>query len=149
MYKLTTPGVGVQVVIRLPDGLIVPLQEGNADYVEYQAWLAAGNTPDPVTPPTREQKIADIDAQRDVKLAAGVTWNTHLWHTDNDFQTQITALISAFNNGIIPAGTSVKVRTKDNGAILLTLDDLKSLATAVLQYVQGVYDWSWTEKDKL
>ena len=33
----------------LDDGTIssIPVSDGNTDYIEYKAWLAEGNTPDP------------------------------------------------------------------------------------------------------
>ena len=34
-------------VVRLRDGAFVPEDEGNADWREYQEWLALGNIPDP------------------------------------------------------------------------------------------------------
>lgn len=92
-----------------------------------------------------------IDAQRDAKLLLGVPWNTHSWRTDDVFQAQLTSLIAAFTNSIIPVGSTVNVRTMDAApvSVAMTLADLKSLAGAVLQYVQGVYSQSWTEKDAL
>ena len=33
-------------VIRLKDGVIIPLVEGNTDYQEYLEWLSDGNTPE-------------------------------------------------------------------------------------------------------
>jgi hypothetical protein len=45
MYKLSTsPGV----VIRIEDGAFIPLPPCESNGFEYQDWLAAGNTPDPV-----------------------------------------------------------------------------------------------------
>jgi hypothetical protein len=67
-YQLVAPlpGQEPQVVLRLSDGASIPFDPANLDYQEYLAWCAEGNTPDPVPPPTRAQKVAD-------HLAAGLT----------------------------------------------------------------------------
>lgn len=102
--------------------------------------------------PAQDPKIAQraaIDVQRDAKLDAGFDWNGKHWHADNEFQTQLTALIAAFSNSILPATQLVPVRAMDNTIAQLGKADLVSLAGALLQFVQGVFAWSWAEKDKL
>jgi hypothetical protein len=47
MYQLTTS----TNIKRLSDGAFIPNDPGNRDYREYQAWLAAGNTPLPAPAP--------------------------------------------------------------------------------------------------
>ena len=47
MYQLTS---GTSI-IRTADGATIPADSCNADYQAYEAWIAAGNTPSPYTPP--------------------------------------------------------------------------------------------------
>lgn len=50
MYqKITDPmtGAEAQCIKRLADNAYIPFDDRNVDYVEYLAWLAEGNTPQP------------------------------------------------------------------------------------------------------
>jgi hypothetical protein len=50
MYKLFKDLHGVVVdnsIIRLSDNAFIPFSSDNTDFVEYQKWLDAGNTPLP------------------------------------------------------------------------------------------------------
>ena len=47
MYKLYNLPLGGQSVIRLLDNANIPFAPDNADYQQYLAWLALGNTPLP------------------------------------------------------------------------------------------------------
>ena len=44
MYRENYDGIGV---VRTADNAYIPDNNLNADWVEYQEWLAAGNTPEP------------------------------------------------------------------------------------------------------
>ena len=48
MYKLV-PNIP-EIVQRLADNALVPLDPANTDYQEYLRWLAEGNTPEPADP---------------------------------------------------------------------------------------------------
>ena len=47
MYKIVTLYGKPAVIIRLEDGAGIPFDPDNADYQQYLAWLAQGNTPLP------------------------------------------------------------------------------------------------------
>lgn len=66
-YQLTQSG---DVVLR-SDGASIPAVTANADYQEYLAWIAAGNTPDPAAPrPVVYSGLRQIDARIRTKSAA-------------------------------------------------------------------------------
>ena len=49
-YKLATPiieGGESCGIVRLEDGVFIPLDEGNRDYQAYLVWVAEGNKPLP------------------------------------------------------------------------------------------------------
>ena len=59
-YQQTRDATGgiSDVVMRRADQAYIPPDPANRDRAEYEAWLAAGNTPDPPAPPSRAGVIA-------------------------------------------------------------------------------------------
>lgn len=79
MYQLTEHGV-----IRRSDNAYIPDAEGNRDWQEYQEWVAAGNTPEPIfePPPSAPQSVSMRQA-RLAMLGAGIL---------DDVETAIAAM---------------------------------------------------------
>jgi len=61
LYKLLPndryTNVPANCILRVYDNAYVPLDEGNMDYREYQAWLAEGNTPLPADTPLTAAEV--------------------------------------------------------------------------------------------
>lgn len=99
MYKLTK----FSSITRLADGACIPADERNADYGEFLAWVAAGNTPDPVDPPTADELSAIAQATDAAEAEAVAKADTVIQylrdHTPAEceayVQAQVTDLASA------------------------------------------------------
>lgn len=120
------------------------------DDVQIGADYANGVFTNPSLPPkTREQFIAEIDAQRDAALAVGVTFNGAVYHSDALFQSQLQAFLLAWVAGILSPTATVAIRRKDNTTVQMNQAEVVALSAAVMQYVQSVYAASWAAKDNL
>lgn len=69
MYRMThLQGI----VLRVSDGAVIPADTATTEYVEYLAWVAAGNTPDPyVAPPTPIPNVVEMAQARLALLQGG------------------------------------------------------------------------------
>jgi hypothetical protein len=79
MYKCThLENIAVIKVVNNLE-LLVPCDPGNRHYIEYQEWLAAGNTPEPAPivlpppppPPTIDERLEAAETLIDMMLEAG------------------------------------------------------------------------------
>jgi hypothetical protein len=103
-YKLTL-GNTVQ---RLDDGAFVPIDPSSQDYADYLAWIAAGNTAQPVDPPTAEQVAVAARNAIDAAEAASVKADSQVVTFLNFTPVQLDAWI---DTNIGTAATLVAVRT--------------------------------------
>jgi hypothetical protein len=62
-YQLMSPDPNGPV-LRRADGAYIPSDPANADWIEYQNWLALGNVPDPYVPPITEP-VRDANTRLD------------------------------------------------------------------------------------
>lgn len=77
-YQLTAGSA----VLRVADGAFVPSDPLNRDWIAYQGWLDAGNTPDPAppppasyVPPTPRQWLERLSPATQAAIASGATAN--------------------------------------------------------------------------
>ncbi|MCG9081073.1 DUF4376 domain-containing protein [Laribacter hongkongensis] len=85
-YKLAASGV-----VRLSDGAVIPQDDGNRDWRDYQEWLSAGNIPFPAQT-ADEAKAAKWDAiksERDRRTETGGYHAAGKWfHSDAKSRSQ-------------------------------------------------------------
>lgn len=77
-------------VIRTADRHEIPSDPGNRDWVAYQAWLAAGNVPDPYIVPPAPIPSPVSRMQAMVAMSrAGLLTSVQNWITTQDAETQL------------------------------------------------------------
>ena len=95
--------------------------------------------------PTKEK----IEHQRDITLAAGLTWNGNKYHIDATMISALNGRLTLWQEGKIAADAKLPIRRMDNVIELLDRAQHADLADALRLYGEQVYAASWVEKDKL
>jgi len=89
-----------------------------------------------------------INADREMAMDAGVTFNLNVFDSDERSRENLTGTVSAVNAGIaLPLGFTW--RSRDNRDIPMTAADLVGLSAAMLQHVNGQYHKSWQLKARI
>jgi len=83
MYKLTN----TTTIIRLSDSAHIPDDPANSDRQQYEAWLAEGNTPEPVDPPT--------DAQIEAEYRSALNSHYNSVANEKQYDSYITCALRA------------------------------------------------------
>lgn len=90
-----------------------------------------------------------IERQRDIILAAGLTWNDNLYHIDQTMIAAVTGRLTLWQEGKIAADARLPIRRMDNVVEMLDRQQHADLADAMRQYGEAVYAASWAAKDAL
>ncbi|MDH0100119.1 hypothetical protein N7320_02165 [Stutzerimonas stutzeri] len=120
MYQLTDNGV-----IRLSDNASIPNAEGNRDWQEYQVWLADGNSPLPVPPPTEEQLRSIWKAERAAAVEAIVVTTAAGNIFDGDETSQARMARAILGLQVSGADATVTWVLSDNSVIQATGAELQ------------------------
>lgn len=119
MYK----GISSLLVMRLSDGAVIPFDEENTDFRQYQTWLAEGNVPEPADGPTPAEIYATWKAERAQKVASlTVEVDGMIFDGDETSQNRMARVVIAAND---PADTTYWT-LHDNRVELVTAAQLKA-----------------------
>lgn len=131
------------ILASYPAGTVqVPIKPG-----ENYAWDGVQWMPPVPVPPTREQQVAAIEAERDAALAAGVVHAGARFYADDTFLTEMLGRIMGYQAGVYSG--PLPVRTKDGAIVMLDQAQHVALAAAVGAHRQAAYTKSWAAKDAL
>ncbi len=133
VYTLTP---NPRIVIRDADSANMP--DSNA---EYQAWKNAGNTPNPVPPPSKAKQAADW-------LAGGLTVNftsgaavlsgRYACIPPHNHNINAIATSQAYDSSALPGGlTTVMISTMDGQVMTFAKSEFKLLMRAIRDFVYG------------
>ncbi len=127
---------GGQFIIRESDNAQIPEDTKNADYQTYLAWVAAGNTPDPVIPPpTSPPTTLQI-----VSTLYGTSLNgTYPIDAATQVKVQAIALYIAAN-GRFPAGLDNMPWPDNSGTLhyFPTTAEFQAFATVIGDFVTAL-----------
>lgn len=137
-------------VIRVNDGAYIPLDTGNNDYVAFQSWLAAGNTPLPAytLDDLKQRKVADLDAACKGAIYAGFTSDalgaayTYPCQDRDQFNLNSAVTAGLVNAGV--TGWTIDFWCADSAGAWArrahTAAQIQTVGNAALQHVQGKLD---------
>lgn len=125
-------------VVRDSDGMIIG-PEMAAEWAEYQAWLALGNTPAPANTLAKLKEGA-LQALADRRWRAetgGISVNGSLVATDERSQAKFVGACLA---ATLDANYSVQWKIADGGFVTLNRDQIIAIAQAARAHVQACFD---------
>lgn len=129
-YRLT----GTASIVREADGAVIPADPRNADYQQYQAWLSAGNVPDPYI----AQAVVPTSVQVNSTSTPAISGNCAF---DPVTQSKVMAIALYIQvNGKFPAGQTTFPWPDSSGTMhsFTSTAQFQSLATALADYATAL-----------
>jgi hypothetical protein len=125
-------------VVRDSDGMIIG-PEMVAEWAEYQAWRALGNTPVPVNtlPALKDAALKALADRRWRAETGGISVNG--WPVATDERSQ-AKFVAAWLAATLDANYSIQWKLADGGFVILDRDKLIAIAQAVRAHVQACFD---------
>ncbi len=90
---------------------------------------------------------AEINAERDQRLVAGVQLGGNTYNSDDRFLAVLHGMVLGFQAGTLTGKQDI--RTQDNHTVQLDQSAISALTAAVEKFRSDVYTWSWAQKDAL
>lgn len=155
MYRLATRGV-----IRIADNALIQPSKSSPDWLAYQAWTKAGNTPEPMQPELEPlagilaRVHSRIDQERTRRHDLPIMYNDALFDADKDSRENITGTLSRLVRGDGLPAMWVGWRANDNSMhwsaddAADVLEQLRALSTAIEDRKQALFITAWVKKQQ-
>ena len=136
-YSLTL----TSMVKRTSDGVFIPNDPKNPDWVTYQAWLAAGGIPDPYFATLNPQQQLNAALTNGINTVWTTTSLNGVYAIDSQTQFNITAeTVTILTIGTFSNGSTSRYWLNQNGQpMLMSVTQFKAFAMAVSTYVDSLY----------
>lgn len=139
-YSLTANN---NIVVRNSDQVYIPNDPNNVDWQRYEAWLFAGNTPDPYVPPppsAQQQYGNAIAAGLSITFSVS-TGLSSTYAIDPQTQFNLCAeIVSILTNGTFGTGQLTRPWPDMAGQYrMFTIEQFKVFASAINFYVNQLY----------
>jgi hypothetical protein len=145
-YKLSENGVYDNV-----NNYYIPANPSNRHWQEYQAWLAEGNTPDPLytLDELKEMKLNEVKQKFKEALANGSFYSKVLEAEVNKGPEHLRNVESIIEYMIATGETETDFRLYDNSFKRVTLNQLQALKIEMIGLGNEYYQRKWQLEEQI